>query len=167
MRPSQTAQKLVAPILTLLCAKIREQGFTELEVEEALSWDRKHIRQLTFGMKGLRVEEVLSILGAIGVEPRAFYSELYGMRPRADGPQAELAKLTALADSLVDLLVKNKLVNASELAKAVAARAGKDLLPEAGGSAAAETPEADAEPIDAPTAEAAHDAVTRNDLPRS
>lgn len=129
MRPSKTVYELVAPCLTLLGKKIREQGFTELEIEEALSWDRKHIRQLTIGLKGLRVEEVLSILGAIGVEPEAFFTELYGTPPKAVGPrQAELAELSTLADRITNLLVKNKVITTSELARAVAARAGKDLL---------------------------------------
>ncbi len=72
---------------------------------------------------------MLSILGVIGVEPGEFFAELYAMPPRTDRPHAMLPELSALADGLANLLVRNGLVTASELARAVAERAGKDLLP--------------------------------------
>ncbi len=81
MNPTKDVKALVAPFLSLLDEKIRERGFTELEVEEALSWDRRHIRQLMAGRKALHVDEVLSVLDVIGVEPAAFYAELYGIPP--------------------------------------------------------------------------------------
>ncbi|MCP4204696.1 MAG: hypothetical protein GY769_22540, partial [bacterium] len=61
MRSPQAVDERVAALLALLGEKIREQGFTELEVEETLSWDRTHIRQLAAGRKALHIEEVLSI----------------------------------------------------------------------------------------------------------
>ncbi len=130
MKSPKAAHKLVAPFLTLLGRKIREQGFTELEVEEALGWDRSHIQQLLAGRKGLRVDQLVLILGVIGVEPKAFHAELYGMSPGAEDLRAKIAELSTLVDSLANLLVKNQVVTASELTRAVAARAGKDLLPE-------------------------------------
>ncbi len=175
MRPSKAAHQLVLPFLTLLGKKIREQSFTELEIEDVLGWDKGHIQRLRVGFKGLHFDEVLSILGVIGVEPRAFYAELYGLPPRVEGPRVELAELSVMADGLVNLLVRDDRITAGELARAVAARAGKDLLPEAGerqpakesATEAPEVPEAGVEPIDAPAADASHGAVTRNDLPKS
>ena len=64
-------------VLTLLRNKIRERGFTQLEVQEALSWGRSYISQLLTKQKSLRVEQVLLILNVIGVDPAEFYSELY------------------------------------------------------------------------------------------
>ncbi len=125
MKTPKTAHKLVAPFLALLGRKIRERGFTALEVGEALGWGRSHIKQLMAGRKGLRVDQMHSILDVIGLKPKAFFAELYGMPPAAAGLRTELARVSILVDSLADLMVANELVTASELRKAVAARAGK------------------------------------------
>ncbi len=134
MNPPPAVDESVAPFLTLLGEKIRQQGFTELEVEEALSWDPSHIRQLASELEGLRVAEVLQVLGALGVEPSALFTKLYGTPPEAEAPgtdvmRAEIAELTALVDTLVHLLVRNEVVTAGELMRAVAVRAGEPLLP--------------------------------------
>lgn len=124
MSPPRAVAKSVAPFLALLGEKIRQRGFTELEVEEALSWDRAHLQQLMVGLKNLHVDEMHQILGVIGVEPKEFFADLYGRTPRNEWPQSELTELSALADSLANLLVKNGVVTASEMARAVAASAG-------------------------------------------
>ena len=67
----------IEQILTLLRNKIRERGFTQLEVQEALAWGRSYISQLLTKQKSLRVEQVLLILNVIGVDPAEFYAELY------------------------------------------------------------------------------------------
>jgi len=72
-------------VLTLLRNKIRERGFTQLEVQEALSWGRSYISQLLTKQKSLRVEQILLILNVIGVDPSEFYGELYQMNA-PDGP---------------------------------------------------------------------------------
>ena len=63
--------------LTLLRNKIREQGFTQLQVQAELSWGRSYISQLLTKQKSLRVEQVLRILQVIEIEPAEFYQELY------------------------------------------------------------------------------------------
>lgn len=68
--------------LLLLRKKIRERGFTQLEVQESLKWGRSYISQLLTKQKALRLEQVLLILGVIGVEPGDFFEELY---PAAGG----------------------------------------------------------------------------------
>ena len=73
--------------LTLLRNKIREQGFTQLQVQAQLSWGRSYISQLLTKQKSLRVEQVLRILQVIGVEPADFYRELYRF-PEPDGVEA-------------------------------------------------------------------------------
>ncbi len=91
-----------------------------------------------------------------GVEPGEFFAELYGLSPRAESPEAEIAELSALVDGLANLLVENGRVTAIELARAVAARADKDLLPgaEEAAAKAAENPEARATGVAARTVEA-------------
>lgn len=64
-------------VLTLLRNKIRERGFTQLEVQMALGWGRSYISQLLTKQKSLRVEQVLLILKVIGVKPSEFFGELY------------------------------------------------------------------------------------------
>ena len=46
-------------ILSLLRNRIRERGFTQLEVQETLGWGRSYISQLVTRQKSLRVEHVL------------------------------------------------------------------------------------------------------------
>ncbi len=72
-------------VLTLLRNKIRERGFTQLEVQEALGWGRSYISQLLTKQKSLRIEQVLLILNVIGVDPGEFFGELYQF-PAAGGP---------------------------------------------------------------------------------
>ena len=72
-------------VLTLLRNKIRERGFTQLEVQEALGWGRSYISQLLTKQKSLRVEQVLLILSVIKVSPPDFFGELYPLSPDAAG----------------------------------------------------------------------------------
>lgn len=72
-----SAEKELDRVLTLLRNKIRERGFTQLEVQESLAWGRSYISQLLTKQKSLRVEQVLLILEVIGVEPGEFFGELY------------------------------------------------------------------------------------------
>ncbi len=127
-------------ILTLLRNKIRQQGFTQLEVQEALGWGRSYISQLLTRQKSLRVEQVLLILNVIGIDPAVFFAELYP--PAASGPGLErgarmglpamapgtgsVAELRggyqgvrSLLRGLVDLLVNQEIISAEELSAAV------------------------------------------------
>ncbi len=73
----RTIERELDRVLTLLRNKIRERGFTQLEVQEALGWGRSYISQLLTKQKSLRIEQVLLILNVIGVDPGEFFSELY------------------------------------------------------------------------------------------
>lgn len=75
-------------VLMLLRNKIREQGFTQLQVQDQLDWGRSYISQLLTKQKSLRVEQVLRILNVIGVEASDFYAELYRF-PRGDAVSAK------------------------------------------------------------------------------
>ena len=120
--------------LTLLRDKIRASRFTQLEIQEALGWGRSYISQFLTKQKTLRLEQVLSILNVIGIEPAAFFGELYGVSPwsgagglqppeaSAELPDQQLARVSELAHGLVDLLVEKKLITAAALAEAVEAQ---------------------------------------------
>ncbi len=115
-------QQEVDRFLTLLGSKIRERGFTQLEVQEALGWGRSYISQLLTRQKALRIEQVLLILGVIGTPAVEFFAELYPLPPAATavGHQpAEMAesvaKLHCLLTSTLDLLVEKKLIAAEDL----------------------------------------------------
>ncbi len=138
-------------VLTLLRNKIRERGFTQLEVQEALSWGRSYISQLLTKQKSLRVEQILLILNVIGVDPGEFYSELYqlsgpermraveeyaqrtyrsapygaGAESEDAGPPGDFSRsfqeLRSLLRGLVRLLVDKNVINVDELTSAVKA----------------------------------------------
>ncbi|MEM7586440.1 MAG: helix-turn-helix transcriptional regulator [Acidobacteriota bacterium] len=138
-------------VLTLLRNKIRERGFTQLEVQEALAWGRSYISQLLTKQKSLRVEQVLLILNVIGVDPGEFYGELYQLpasdkmhrdeysEPRyssrpysassvaevSEGPPGDFSssfqELRSLLRGLVRLLVDKNLISVDELTSAVKA----------------------------------------------
>lgn len=122
-------------ILHLLRVHISERGYTQLEVQEVLGWGRSYISQLvTRPQKSLRVDHVLMILKVIGVEPEAFFGEVYHFgepdrrarrsgraapAPAAGVDPAELRRLRLLFDRLVSALTKKGLITAAELALAV------------------------------------------------
>ena len=127
-------------VLTLLRNKIRERGFTQLQVQEALSWGRSYISQLLTKQKSLRVEQVLLILGVIGVDPAEFFAELYFVpragafrqtdgkppEPRAERRGEELVgtfeEMRSWVRGLVWLLVDKEVIDVDELTTAVKAR---------------------------------------------
>ncbi len=74
---SRNVEKNLDRILTAIRNRIRERGFTQLEVQEELKWGRSYISQLLTRQKALRVEQVLQILKVIGVEPAEFWGEVF------------------------------------------------------------------------------------------
>ncbi len=115
--------------LTLLGNKIRQQGFTQLEVQQALGWGRSYISQLVTKQKSLRIEQVLAILHVVGIEPDAFFAELYRGSPRSDighhqpsshtPPHQQLDEMTALLRGLTALLRQKGLITGTGLREAV------------------------------------------------
>ena len=123
-----TVEREVDRFLTLLRNKIREKGFTQLEVQEALGWGRSYISQLLTKQKALRFEQVLLILNVIGSDPRDFLAELYPEalppstrfqpqpRMRREGsPQGEVSEIRALLQALIDLLLEKGIIDAERL----------------------------------------------------
>lgn len=113
--------------LVLLRNKIREKGFTQMEVQEALGWGRSYISQLLTQQKSLRFEQIFSILRVIGVDPRDFFAELIGRPPQPPAPRRQpsgvgdvlsdrqLEDLSSLLQGLVELLIEKQVITAAEL----------------------------------------------------
>ena len=126
-----TVETEVDRYLTLLRNKIRERGFTQLQVQESLGWGRSYISQLLTKQKALRVEQVLLVLSVVGIDPREFFQELYatplypGARPQAPNPaeearlRRELDNLRAMVHGLTDLLLGEQVISAEDLSVAV------------------------------------------------
>ncbi len=146
--------------LTLLRNKIRERGFTQLEVQEALGWGRSYISQLLTKQKSLRMEQVLLILEVIKVTPSEFFSELYNYPPGVAqrhyeyGPPVHgrapynpsliaeasdqeagdftraFRELRSMLRGLLRVLVDNKVIDVEELSSAVQDSEGGPMLAE-------------------------------------
>ncbi len=122
-----TVETEVDRFLTLLRNKIRERGFTQLQVQEALGWGRSYISQLLTKQKALRVEQMLLILSVVELDPREFFQELYAISlypaPRDAEEKAELRRqledVRAVVHGLTDLLLGEKVITAEELSSAV------------------------------------------------
>ena len=67
----------VEGILMLLRLKIKNRGFTQVEIQEALNWKGSYVSQLLSRNKSLRVEQVLQIVAVIGVEPFGFFCNVF------------------------------------------------------------------------------------------
>jgi transcriptional regulator with XRE-family HTH domain len=125
------AQEEVDRMLSMLRNKIRDRGFTQLQVQSDLKWGRSYISQLLTKQKSLRVEQVLQILDVIGIDPSEFFAELFKWSEEGglakggsyvNDPVAELEirrKLDSLQttlEGLVRLLVDKQLLVPSESA---------------------------------------------------
>ena len=115
-------------ILTRLRDLIREQGFTQEQVQEQLGWGRSYLRQLWEKKKSLRVEQVVMILGAIGADGGAFWGGIYDLSEARPGViassepgdvEAEVQRLGVLYEGLVNALRKQGLVSTEALATAI------------------------------------------------
>ena len=132
--------KEVDQVLTLLRNKIRERGFTQLQVQEALSWGRSYISQLLTKQKSLRVEQVLLILDVIGIDPATFFSELYhypqpavAYRETMSSPVqggdlgSNFEEVRGLVRGLVWLLIDKEVIDVDELTASVKTRSDGPL----------------------------------------
>ena len=117
--------------LALLRAKIRDQGLTQRDIQQALGWGRSYISQILNRQKGLRLEQLLLMLNVIGVDPVAFFDELYDLgappeaspAPRAHSAQGDgterlrrkMRGLEELLEALVKLLLEKRLITSEDL----------------------------------------------------
>ncbi len=127
--------------LALLRNKMREKGYTQLEVQESLGWGRSYLSQLLTKQKTLRFEQVFSILRVIGVEPREFFTELVAGPPRSPAvrrqpapssgalSEKQLEDLSSLLQGLVKLLITKKVITAAELSTTIQVAEAECRLP--------------------------------------
>ena len=123
-------------MLSLLRDKMRDQGFTQLEVQDKLGWGRSYISQLVTKQKSIRLEQVLLILNVIGVDPGQFFAELYpaslqratwqqptraAARPQRSGLSREARQVKALLLGLTEVLKRKGVINKDKLRQAVEA----------------------------------------------
>lgn len=120
-------------VLTLVRHRIREHGFTQLEVQEVAGWGRSYISQLLTRQKSVRVDHVLMILKVIGADPAEFWAEIYqfgafagarhpaghrGRRHAVPLPETEmvtdLRRSRILLEAVVTVLTKNRLITRDE-----------------------------------------------------
>ncbi len=134
----RTVERDFERIVTLLRSRMRERGYTQIEVQEILGWGRSYISQLLHKNKSLRVEQVLMILNVIGVKPEDFWAEIYRFgafcpptrarrgvsrhsargQPDASDDAAVLAALRRtrrLFEGVVTVLKRKNLITAGEL----------------------------------------------------
>ncbi len=132
----RTVDRELDRILTLLQARMRDRGFSQVEVQEILGWGRSYISQLVHKNKSIRVEQVLMILNVIGVRPEEFWAEIYQFgafspptrarqsvwhaaprQPDASDDAAVLADLhrsRRLLEGVVTVLTRKNLITAGE-----------------------------------------------------
>ncbi len=123
----QDLSREVNRYLTLLRNKMRDKGFSQLEVQDALGWGRSYLSQLMTRQKKLRVDQVLAVLDVIGVTPAEFFAELYwhaGVPPAvsplpASAPiPTDFAETRAMTQGLVKLLLARRIITPEDLAAA-------------------------------------------------
>ena len=127
------AQKEAERMLETLRRLIRERGFTQLKIQLVLGWVRIYISHLLTKQKTLRVEPLLQIVDAIGMQPAEFFAEHFkapaaeaapapAAAPVVSGAEIELEirrKLDHLQSGLTGLvrvLVERRLIGAGESA---------------------------------------------------
>ena len=133
----RTVDRDLDRIITTLRNRIREQGYTQLEVQEVLGWGRSYISQLLTRQKALRIEQILQILLVINVAPADFFDEIYAFGdaysparpwrhsavssfPDGDDLKSGLRRLRRSYDGIVRVLIRKNLITEDALEAAVA-----------------------------------------------
>lgn len=101
------AQKEAARMLETLRRVIRERGFTQLKIQEVMGWGRSYISQLLTKQKTLRVEPLLQIVDAIGMQPAAFFAEHF--KDPSSGSEAASTPIPAVSGAEIELEIRRKL----------------------------------------------------------
>jgi transcriptional regulator with XRE-family HTH domain len=87
--PENPVQEEVERLLTVLRTAIRLLGLTNREIERRLGMTPSYLGRLFGGTIELKVEHVLAISRALGLEPAEFFELAY---PRRPDPPTESAK---------------------------------------------------------------------------
>ena len=133
-----TTERELDRCLTLLRNRIRQKGFTQLEVQKALGWGRSYISQLLTKQKELRYKQILLMLDVIGVSPEEFFAELFPAlklaaptgaptrrqvrlpaQPVPESPAEEIRRLNGQLRGLLGILQQKGYVTTAELVDSV------------------------------------------------
>ena len=133
-----TVEEQTIKALALLQSLIKEQGFTQLEIQNLLGWGRSYISQLMTRQKGLRFDQILSILGVIDVEPAEFFAQLYRIPLQTASLQEHREEALKMVETiasdfetpevvqgLAQLLVEQGLLRSTDVLTAIEKRAGQ------------------------------------------
>ena len=128
----RTVDRDLDRILYRLRTLIRQQGYTQLEVQGVLGWGRNYISQILTKQKSLRLDQILLILKVIEIDPADFFGEIYPFSEAHPGRQTapsisvdleeEIQLLGALYEGLVGALKRRGVITAEELAAAIKER---------------------------------------------
>ncbi len=81
------SQRITARLQT----RIKQQGFTQKQVQETLGWGKSYISGLLHGKVALRVEHLLLICDVVGASPVEFFTAT--AVPRNSAPEKDLEEL--------------------------------------------------------------------------
>ena len=133
LKPHQI-EEVTDRVLLSLRSEIRRKGLTQLQVQRAAGWGRTYISQLFRKQKGLRLDQILTILSVIEVSPGEFFQEVFPRPPRlgahSDGENTVFDVFGPLLSELVntvvvataELLITKGNLTAEELVAAVRKR---------------------------------------------
>ncbi|MCP4653949.1 MAG: helix-turn-helix transcriptional regulator [bacterium] len=104
------AESQLSEVLQRLRAKIREAGFTQVEVDQKLGWKRNRMSSLVRGKTALRVDHLFAICEVIGVFPR----QLLRIDPQADQALTTLLRTYAHPRQALGEFTESELLAAAE-----------------------------------------------------
>lgn len=145
----EQVNQIVEKFRQSLRVALRRQGLSQREIQKRLGWGASFISQMFNGSKGLRLDAVLLMLYAAGLEPAVFFAEYFQWQGvpapgedagAADGKrQRDLDQLRWTLDGVVQQLVASRLLDLEKLSEAVRTAAAMPVAPLGSGSQAAAT----------------------------
>ena len=119
-------EQLVDRALLILRSKLAEKGISQTEVQHELKWGGTYVSQLFRKQKGLRLDQILSILSVIEVSPESYFRELFSSStpPIPLPEQSSIDELIAILRghptdlvivSLAAILVQNRFLRIDDL----------------------------------------------------
>ena len=74
---TDTTNDGIEPLLRLLTRLVHEAGFSGRALDRKLGYSRGQSNAILSGQQHLRFQNILDILGALGIEPKDFFALLY------------------------------------------------------------------------------------------
>ena len=74
---TDTTDDGIEPLLRLLARLVHEAGFSGRALDRKLGYSRGQSNAILSGQQHLRFQNILDVLGALGIEPKDFFALLY------------------------------------------------------------------------------------------